>query len=61
MGYVNGITLQYNFTFTNFQCYSVDDLLEIFNLTEEVAQGLSQQQFENLCPALLQQVCKSRS
>ena len=41
----------------NFQCYTVDDLLAILNLTSAAEQGLSKVDFEALCPVLLQQVC----
>ncbi len=40
-----------------FQCYSVAELLDIFNLSTTAEDGLEAEQFNALCPALLQQVC----
>ena len=51
---LTNITLRVSQVLFYFQCYSVDELLEIFGLS--ASQSLTQQQFESLCPALVQQV-----
>ena len=38
----------------NFQCYSLDDMLTVFNINHSVGANMSD--FKELCPAFIQQV-----